>query len=132
MEQQTVHISNPTLEEVRDKLENWRKIKRNHREPIPKDIWQAAAELARKHSINTVSKALRLSYADLKGHLYGPSISKPIKEKPASFIELKCQQPFMEQETTLEIEDKKGFKMRICLKGSIDITTLIKAFCQLR
>lgn len=61
MEKQNIQ---PTLEEVRDKLEHWRKIKRNHREPIPQKLWQAVAELARKHSINEISKALRLSYAD--------------------------------------------------------------------
>lgn len=65
MNENTLSIQ-PTLDEVRNQLENWRKNKRNHREPVPKDLWQAAAELARKHSINTVSKALRLSYADLK------------------------------------------------------------------
>ena len=46
----------PTLEEVRDKLEHWRKIKRNHREPIPKDLWQAATELARKHSVQILKR----------------------------------------------------------------------------
>lgn len=51
--------SQPTLGQVGSKLEHWRKIKKNHREPIPKDLWQAATDPARKHSINTVSKALR-------------------------------------------------------------------------
>jgi len=36
-EQITTKSSQPTLEEVRHKLDNWRKIKR-HREPIPKDL----------------------------------------------------------------------------------------------
>ena len=62
MEKQNQPTLQPTLEEVRDKFESWRKIKRNHREPIPKDLWQAAADLARKYSVNTVSKELHLSY----------------------------------------------------------------------
>jgi len=121
----------PTLDEVKNQLENWRKNKKNHREPIPKKLWQTAADLARKHSINEVSKALRLSYADLKERVYGHSILKhKTKEKLASFIELKCNSSLSEQETTVDIENKKGCKMRICLKGSADIETLIKTFCQ--
>ena len=76
MEENTLNIQ-PTLEEVKNQLENWRKSKKNHRQPIPKDLWQAVADLARKHSIATVSKALRLSYADLKDRVYGPTISRP-------------------------------------------------------
>ncbi|MHB8277109.1 MAG: hypothetical protein ACYDIA_05605 [Candidatus Humimicrobiaceae bacterium] len=131
MEEITQNIQ-PTLEEVRDQLENWRKNKTNHREPIPKELWQQSADLAKKHSINEVSKALRLSYADLKDRLYGPTISKQkIKEKCASFIELKYTQPLSAETTTVDIENKRGCKMKICFKGSTDISSLIKTFCQL-
>jgi len=131
MEQQTIITDKITIEEIRSQLESWRKNKRNHREPIPKELWQAAVELARCHSINTVSKALRLSYADLKDRLYGPSKPKLSKrQKPASFIELKYSPPLMPEEITVEIENKKGCKMRICLRADADITTLIKSFCQ--
>ena len=118
----------PTLDEVRNQLESWRKNKRNHREPIQKDLWQDAAELARKHSINTVSKALRLSYADLKDRVYGPSIPKDkTKEKPASFIELKYTQPFSVAETILEMENKKGQRLKICFKGKTDFDLMALA-----
>ena len=49
-----------TLEELKNKLENYRKNKSYNRQPIPKELWQAAAELARAHSIATISKELRL------------------------------------------------------------------------
>jgi len=131
MEQQTILTTHPAIEEVRTQLDNWRKNKLNHREPIPKELWQAAVELARAHSINTISKALRLSYADLKDRLYGPSEPKPpVRQKPASFIELKYSPPLMPEKITVEIENKKGCKMRICLRADADITTLIKSFCQ--
>ena len=123
----------PTLEEICDQLEHWRKIKKNHREPIPKKLWQAAADLARKHSINEVSKALRLSYADLKNHVYGPSRPKSImEEKTSAFIELKCKQSFLASETIVEMEDKKGLKMRICFKGKpdFDLPELAKTLWQ--
>lgn len=133
MNENTLSIQ-PTLDEVRNQLESWRKTKRNHREPVPKDLWQAAAELARKHSINTVSKALRLSYADLKKRLYGPLIPKDkTKEKPASFIELKCSSALTAEETTLELQDlKRDLRLKISFKGrpDFDLTSLIKIFCQ--
>ena len=124
----------PTIEGVKNQLENWRKNKRNHREPVPKDLWQAAVELAKKHSINTVSKALRLSYADLKDRVYSPTILKhKTKEKTASFIELKYDSPITVEETTLELQDlKRDLRLKISFKGSpcFDISTLIKTFCQ--
>lgn len=131
MEQKTILNAPPTIDEIRDRLESWRKNKINHRQPIPKELWQAAVELARCHSINTVSKALRLSYADLKDRLYGPSEPKPSKrQKPASFIELKYSAPLMPEKITVDIENKKGCKMRIYLRPDTDITNLIKSFCQ--
>jgi len=120
MDQQiTATISQPTIEQVREKLDRWRKIKK-HREPIPKDIWKDAAELARKHSINTVSKTLRLSYTDLKDRVMGPSKPKSKKRRSSDFIEIGYNQPPSMPETTIEMENKKGSRFKICLKGSTD------------
>ena len=132
MEQHPILNAEPNLDEIRSQLENWRKNKTNKREPIPKDIWQAAVELARKHSIATVSKALRLRYASLKEHIYGPPISKnKAKEKFPSFVELKYSQPLTQEGITVDIENKRGCRMKICSKESVDITKLVKSFCSL-
>jgi hypothetical protein len=132
MEENTQSIQ-LTLKEIKNQLENWRKNKTNHREPIPKELWEAATDLARVHSINTVSKALRLSYADLKDRLYRSSKPKPSKrQKPASFIELKYDSP-LTSETNLELQDlKRDIRLKISFKGSpsFDIASLIKSFCQ--
>ena len=115
MEQQPILTAKPNLEEIRSQLENWRKNKTNKREPIPKELWQAAAELARAHSIAMVSKVLRLRYASLKEHIYGPPISKnKVKEKLPSFVELKYSQPLL-SDITVDIENKRGCRMRIYL-----------------
>jgi hypothetical protein len=119
-----------TLEELKNKLENYRKNKSYNRQPIPGKRWQAAADLAQKHSIATVSKELRLRYASLKEHIYGPPISKnKAKEKFPSFVELKYREPIL-SDITVDIENKRGARMRICLKESFDIASLIKIFCQ--
>jgi hypothetical protein len=127
--QEDTQSTQPTLEELKIKLENWRANKRNHREPIPKQLWKAAADLAKDGSINQVSKTLHLSYADLKYHIYGPSVPKhKIKQKDISFIEIKPSQPLSETPVTVDIENKKGARMRICFGTTTDIATLIKSF----
>ena len=119
MDKQITDSSQPTFEQVRERLERWRKIKK-HREPIPKDIWQDATELAKKHSINTVSKTLRLSYTDLKDRVCGPSKPKPKKRRPSDFIEIGYDQPSSMPEMIIELENKKGSRLKVCLKGKID------------
>ena len=132
MDKQNTPNRKLTLEEVGSKLEHWRKIKRNHREPIPKDLWQAAAELAGKHSINTVSKKLRLSYVDLKNRVYPSPKPRQANKEKASFIELGYGQPSLMPETTLEMETEKGSRLKICFKGrtDFDLMALVKTFCQ--
>ena len=131
MDKQITDSSQPTFEQVRERLERWRKIKK-HREPIPKDIWQDATELAKKHSINTVSKTLRLSYTDLKDRVCGPSKPKPKKQRSSDFIEIGYDQPSSMPETIIEMENKKGSRFKICLKGStgFDPMDLAKTFLQ--
>ena len=115
MDKQITDSSQPTFEQVRERLERWRKIKK-HREPIPKDIWQDATELAKKHSIYKVSKALSLNYINLKTRVYGTSKQPGNKKTP--FIEI--NQPILMPEMVLELENKKGSRLKISFKGRID------------
>ncbi len=112
----TATISQPTIEQVGERLDKWRKIKK-HRESIPKDIWQDATELAKKYSINTVSKTLRLSYTDLKDRVCGPSKPKPKKRRSSDFIEIGYNQSPSIPETTIEMENKKDQDLRFLLKA---------------
>ena len=128
MDNQNISAPQLTLEEVSAHFKHWRQIRRNRREPIPKKLWQQAAELSRQYSVSSVSKELRLGYTDLKERVYGPSASKrPINKKDPAFIEIKYQQPFLTSEAIVEIEDKSGLKMRICFKGKPDVDLLILA-----
>ena len=121
-----------TLEELKNQFEDYRKNKSYNRQPIPKQLWQAAADLAKKHSIATVSKELGLRYSSIKEYIYGPPVSKnKVRKKSPCFVELKYNQPFMQEGITVDIENKKGARMRICLGSSTDIASIIKTFCQL-
>jgi hypothetical protein len=133
MDNQNISAPQLTLEEVSAHFKHWRQIRRNRREPIPKKLWQQAAELSRQYSVSSVSKELHLGYMDLKERAYGPSVSKPAtNKKDPDFIEIKYQQPFLVSETTLEIEDNKGSKIKICFKGKpdFDLLSLAKAFLE--
>ena len=120
------------IEEVRQRLESWRKTKKNQREQIPAYLWQAAAGLARKYSVNSVSSALRLSYMNLKEHAYGHTNPRTKKRKTPSFVEIEPMAPPPSGETTLEMENSKGSKIRISFKGKtdFDFTALTKTFMQ--
>ena len=129
MDQQIIAAATqPTIEQLREKLVKWRKIKKYNREPVPKDIWKDATELARKYSIYEVSKALSLNYVNLKARVVGPS-KKKAKNKITPFIEL-GQLPST-TEIVLEMENRKGSRLKISLKGTdFDPMDLAKTFYQ--
>src|SRR5665811_51084 len=130
MQQNTTALQ-PTLEEVSTHFKHWRQIKKNHREPIPKKLWQEAIDLTRQYQVSTISKELRLGYMDFKERIQISSVPKPANNKiNPDFIELKYEQPFLPSEATVEIEDKNGSKMKICFKGKpdLDLMNLAKAF----
>ena len=121
-----------TLEELKKQFEDYRKNKSYNREPIPKHLWQAAADLAKIHSIAIVSKELGLRYSNIKEYIYGPSVSKnKVRKKSPCFVELNHSQPLLEMPITVDIENKKGARMRICLGTNTDIGSLIKSFLSL-
>ena len=130
MDQQIIAAATqPTIEQLREKLVKWRKIKKYNREPVPKDIWKDATALARKYSIYKVSKALSLNYVNLKARVVGPS-KKKTENKITPFIEL-GQLPST-TEIVLEMENRKGSRLKICLKGTTDFDPmdLAKTFYQ--
>ena len=62
----TVADNSPKIETIQKRFEAWRSARTNRREPIPQQLWQAAAELCRNHSVSHISRQLHLSYSDLK------------------------------------------------------------------
>ena len=59
----------PLLQDIQDQFEHWRSNRSRKREPIPKRLWKAAADLCQIHGLSRVSKRLGLSYTDLKKRL---------------------------------------------------------------
>lgn len=122
----------PTLEQVGNRFETWRRGKKPHSR-IPKCLWKAAVEVCVDNPIWQVSRALRLNYNELKqrvadsGHLGDNG-----KEPNGKFIEfslgVKEQQPAT---CTVELESASGAKLKMTFAGNcrdFDPLQLTEAF----
>lgn len=102
MKSKAVFLSD--LAPVHRALEAWRKT-RQHRQPIPEDLWMKVVVLGRSHGVSPVSQALRLDYYALK---------RRVNERVAAsdFVEVKLAPA--EDPTwgcTAELEDRQGRKV---------------------
>jgi len=89
--------------------------------------------LAREHGINKTARTLGLKYDSLKKHLEAtpPAASGRGKVEP-EFIELLPQEMVpLSLECTIELEDDRGGKMRMHVKGAC-LADLASLACRLR
>ena len=123
-------LFNPTLTEVQSRFAAWRKT-RQHRSRIPEELWAAAVRLSNKHSIHKISRALRLSSADLKERIeQSHRVPDIIKSTPSlDFIPIDIA-PTQLAECIVEMEHRNGNKMRMHFKGNadLDLQSFAKAF----
>jgi len=120
--------SQPTVEEVQQLFEQWRRTKRR-RDRIPAALWEAAASLSGQHSTNKISKLLHLNHTALRDCIGAHKQGEEIQEKAPAFIELEMIPSGAVNECTIEMERPDGGKMKICLKGSsIDAAELSNTF----
>ena len=120
----------PTLEEIREKFETWRKT-REKRTTIPDALWEAAISLCTRYSLCQISKALRLNYSDLK--LRVQASQSFLQSSPVigpAFIDLGLKSPILPAECIVEMEDQNGAKMSMYFKGEagLDLLELGKVF----
>jgi len=114
-----VAISGP-LEQVRRRLECWRKT-RKRCSSIPDGLWAAAVELARQYGVNKTARALGLDYYSLKRRLESgthPGLYEP--KGGAQFMELVTPLGNPSPECIVELEHRRGAKMKIHLKGRVE------------
>lgn len=119
------------LESVRYQFEKWRETRKSPREPIPENLWEAAAALQDRYPISHIAKALRLNHTDLKSRIYEEKSSCQMKKTASSFfVELDWPHHFPASECIIEMENAFGSKMRMSFKGraDLDLLELGKAF----
>ena len=88
MNQESIPTTRPTLEEVRNKFDQWRET-RQRRESIPDSLWEETVRLSAEHSIHMISKVLWLNHTALKKRVYA-SLSENLPEPVTSpaFVKL--------------------------------------------
>lgn len=118
------------IEQVRNRFEVWR---RGHagRRPLPQELWSEAAQLAQQYGVYRIAKALRLSYDSLKQHLPASAgLAAKRKKTPAKFVELLPWSSGLPPECSLELENARGAKMKVQLKGAAmgELSNLTRLF----
>jgi hypothetical protein len=117
-------------EQVRKRFEDWRL--HNHGRPrLPQELWSAAVELARDYGLNRTARELRLSYDSLKKHMPADAaVGGRRRKRSAKFIELLPLSSATVPECSLELENARGAKMKIQLKGAAmnELSTLTRLF----
>jgi len=113
-----------SLEEARDVFDAWRNNPHRTRK-IPEDLWNVAIGLCGRYSICEVSKALRLSYKDLKVRVREHEAAL----SPKPFVDLGMLLP-SQAGMVVECEIGARNRMRIQCSGPIDsgVVDLVKAF----
>jgi|SRR5271157_280065 len=106
----------PTLEEVRELFDEWRRDRRR-RDPIPQALWGAAVSLTGARSINEVVRYLHLNHTDLKKRARRAN-------RHMTFVEL---DPItVSDDCTIEMEKPIGERMRI--RGNCKVIELARIF----
>ena len=116
--------NHPTLEEVQELFDQWRKTKKR-RDPIPAALWQAAVSLTTQYSIHQVCQRFHLSYNKLKACAQGRPLV-PVTFNSPAFIELEPVR--VTTEWVIEIEKPTGERMKI--RGTCTVEELSRAFWQ--
>lgn len=120
------------LSHARRQLDQWRS-RQSGRKRLPQELWSKAVALAREHGINKTARTLGLKYESLKQHLEAapPGASGPGKVQP-EFMELLPREMMpLSLECTMELEDDRGGKMRMHMKGA-SLADLASLACRLR
>jgi hypothetical protein len=117
------------IEQLRDRFEFWR---RDHpgRRPLPDELWSAAANLAQQYGVNPTAKALRLSYDSLKQHMPMAAAGGQNRQRTPRFVELLPLNPATMPEYSIELENARGAKIKIQLKGAAmdELSNLTRLF----
>jgi hypothetical protein len=109
----------PTLDQVRDRFETWRRGKKPHSR-IPKCLWKAAVEVCVDNPIWQVSRALHLNYNELKRRAVDSGQSQNNGNDPKeNFIELSLGVKEQQLTTwTVELESASGAKLKMTFAGN--------------
>lgn len=116
------------LEAGRRRFERWRRT-REGRSRIPDPLWNSAVKLSATYGIHRTAKTLRLNPDSLKKRVAStngngsrgqrkPRQKAAEQEAARAFVELVPTEGACPPECIVELENRRGAKMRIHAKGS--------------
>jgi hypothetical protein len=111
------------IDQVRRRLERWRRTRAYVRAPIPKGIWAAAVALARQQGVYQTARALPVNYGALKQQLEAADRSIGAGA-PAGFVELRPTTSAACDDCVIEIDGPRT-AVRIRLRG-VGLTELAR------
>ncbi|MEW6381922.1 MAG: hypothetical protein AB1611_20285 [bacterium] len=139
MKQEYLPVVKPTIEEIQEQFIAWRNTRRC-RERVPEALWEAAVSLARDYPVGRISTVLRLNHRELKRRVQASSGNEYREEgRSYHFVEVAVSRPESDEvskpesdtEYVMEMEDQKGGRLRVHLKGggaNFNLLEIAKAF----
>ncbi len=118
------------LARVRAGFAAWRRGRQGG-ERIPDALWEEAAQAARAHGLNRVSRALGLDYNHLKRRAgCGGGQRERVRSAAPLFVELETARSGESLACVVELEKGNGARMRICVRetAAVDWARLKEAF----
>ena len=105
------------LKQVRDELTAWRATPGKRK--IPEPVLRKAVQVAKRHGLNPVSKALGLDYSCLKRRVDErcKSRNRRVDLVPA-FVEVRPEPQSDDRACVVELEKSNGTRLRICVKAA--------------
>ena len=121
------------LLELKSRFEIWRTNRKYVREPIPDELWNAAADLTRRYPPSLVGKVLKLDPSKLKKLLVKRSARPSVRKKSqATFFQLPTEialpevgspLPQSQLSCRIQIERPDGSRLTLTLP-SLDLASL--------
>jgi hypothetical protein len=121
------------LLELKARFETWRTNRKYGRQPIPDELWKAAAEFSRRYPPSLVGKVLKIDPSRLKKLLIKRSARTPTRKKPqAAFLRLPAEIALPEVGSSLpqssigcrlQIERPDGSRLTLTL-SSLDLVSI--------
>ena len=99
-------------EPLAQRFKIWRASRRRG-ERIPEELWQAAAESARRHGLSATAATLKLSYYDLKHRLVAGGTFRRSGARAPVFVEVPVTPvpPSSEERGTVELVQAGGARL---------------------
>ena len=102
--------------DLKRRIDQWRQIRR-HRQPMPEELWQEAARIARVNGINPTASALGLNYYGLKERTEELPKEPPAPAARPAFVEVEAPASLFPASCEVEVASK-GEKMTLRLSGA--------------